>query len=549
MDPVPHEPVPQEPGTRAPEAPLPSAEATSARLAVARAGAAAAGMRGAGLADLEAAFLANAQALEGVSALQVRLLEALQRGDRSELVLANVRGLNEAFRGLSSVQERLLERLAQPPPSPGGRALPLLLLGLCGVLVLCTWALVGAIQRHGDQQPDPGLATEQAASLLQAGREEAARGAREEAARLAAQLGDSEQRTRSLQERLDAEREAAAERAREISSKEAEVDGLRRQVAAAQNEAVKLVALENEIKLLTQESALVEPRMRGLEREVDEQRRENTELRKRLAAYAMGLEEPPAREPVPAPSAPAGVQAPASGAGVPLAAQLPPPRDLPAMAPEAPGTPALPVAPEASRVPPPAAGSPERPRNLAARAPLAPAPGAPPPSAPPPAAEPPAAEPAAGPSRGVAPVAPPAGALRGTDGEGLASAARPVSRDPAALESVRGTLNTLLAGAGARRPDGWTFTRIDGVAQDRLRGVRAERRDASGLLLETVEAAEAGFTLEAATRRVTLELVQGVRSTPGGRAPARESRIEAVVAEGEAAALFARSGLQVVRAR
>lgn len=526
MDPLPHEP-----GTRPPEAPLPSAEATSARLAVARAGAAAAGMRGAGLADLEAAFLANAQALEGVSALQVRLLEALQRGDRSELVLANVRGLNEAFRGLSSVQERLLERLAQPPPAQGGRALPLLLLGLCGVLVLCTWALVGAIQRHGDQQPDPGLATEQAASLLQAGREEAARAAREEAARLAAQLGDSEQRTRSLQERLDAEREAAAERAREISTKEAEVDGLRRQVAAAQNEAVKLVSLENEIRLLTQESALVEPRVRGLERELDEQRRENTDLRKRLAAYALGLEEPPARAPAPEPA--------------------PEPAAEPAAASPAGAAPAPAGAAGGSSVPPPAARSglpaevpaAQRPRNLAAReAPEAPGPAA---------GLPPALEPAPLPVRApaAAPSAPPAGALRGTDGEAARAPAAPVSRDPAALESVRGTVNALLAGAGARRPDGWTFTRIEGVAQDRLRGVRAERRDAGGLLLETVEAAEAGFTVDAATRRVTLELVQGVRSTPGGRAPARESRIEAVVAEGEAAALFARSGLRVVRTR
>lgn len=507
-------------GAPAGEAALPSAEATASRLAVARAGAAAAGLRGAGLADLEAAFLANAQALEGVSSLQVRLLEALQRGDRSELVLANVRGLNDAFRGLSAVQERLLERLSQPPAAPGGRLVPLLLLGLCAVMVLCTWALVGAIRLWGEAQPEPGAAAEQAAQLLQAGREEAARSAREEAARLAAQLGDSEQRARTLQERLDAEREAAAGRTRELSAKEAEVDGLRRQAAAAQNEALKLVALENEIKLLTQESALVEPRVRGLERELEEQRRENTELRKRMAAYAMGLEDPPAarlplvpaaQEPVPQPAA---RQAPAAPGAAP-AAPLPPADDL-------------------------------RPRNLAVREP---------------------AERAAAPAQGPAPAAPPATPLPALAGNGVppAAAAVPalrggetapsrapaaaVSRDPQALEQVRGTVNALLAGAGARRPDGWTFTRIEGVAQDRLRGVRAERRDASGLLLETVEADEAGFTVDPLTRRVTLELLQGRRIPPDGRAGATTSRIETVVAEGESAALFARSGLRVVRTR
>lgn len=482
---------------------LPGEQATGARLAVARSGATR--MRGAGLADLEAAFLANAQALEGVSTLQARLMEALQRGDRSELVLANVKGLNEAFRGLCTVQERLLERLSQPPQGPGARMVPLLLLGLCAVMVLCTWALVVAIRGDGAGAREGTLEAEQLAGLLQTGREEATRSAREEVERLSAQLGESEQRARTLQERLDAEREAAAARVRDLGAKEAEVDGLRRQAAAAQGEALRLVALQDEIRLLTQESALVEPRMRGLERELEEQRRDNTELRKRLAAQAMGLE---------------GLPRAASPEGVPGPVREPV-REAPAAAvPAAPLPPASPLTPEG------------RPRNLARREPSAPA-------------VVPEPEPSPGaPSR---PVAPPA--VRGSEEALEPSPAGPVSRDPQALEQVRGSVNALLGGAASRRPDGWTLARIDGVAQDRLRGVRAERRTAGGLLLETVEAAEALFTVDRITRRVTLELVQGQRSLPDGRGVARESRIEAVVAEGEAAALFERAGLRVVRVR
>lgn len=492
---------------------LPGEQATGARLAVARSGAAR--MRGAGLADLEAAFLANAQALEGVSTLQARLMEALQRGDRSELVLANVKGLNEAFRGLCTVQERLLERLSQPPQGPGARMVPLLLLGLCAVMVLCTWALVMAIRGDGAGAREGTLEAEQLAGLLQTGREEATRSAREEAERLAAQLGESEQRARTLQERLDAERESAAARVRDLGAKEAEVDGLRRQAAAAQGEALRLVALQDEIRLLTQESALVEPRMRGLERELEEQRRDNTELRKRLAAQAMGLEG------LPRAAAPEAARE-AAREGVPGPVREPM-REAPAAAsPAAPLPAASPLTPEG------------RPRNLARREPSAPA------AAPAPESVAPSA-----------PASPPAAptAVRGSEEAPEPSPAGPVSRDPQALEQVRGSVNALLGGAASRRPDGWTLTRIDGVAQDRLRGVRAERRAAGGLLLETVEAAEALFTVDRLTRRVTLELVQGQRSLPDGRGIARESRIEAVVAEGEAAALFERAGLRVVRVR
>jgi hypothetical protein len=125
----------------------------------------------------------------------------------------------------------------------------------------------------------------------------------------------------------------------------------------------------------------------------------------------------------------------------------------------------------------------------------------------------------------------------------------PVVRDRGTVEQVRTTLNQLLDGARARRPDSWTLARVDGVAPDRLRGVVAQRLDPSGQVLETVEAREAYFWVDRAARRVQLELVEGVRTVGTQRGEFLKGRMEAVIAEGDAAMVFARSGLQVLRER
>ncbi len=511
--------------------PLPRAEASGARALALSGGGPAATLGAAGLGELATAFTANAQALEGVGALQVQLLEALKRSDRSELVLASAQGLNDSFRSLGAIQKALLEQLEKlrgPAVAPAGRAVPLLLLGLCAVVMLATWALVGAIRDFGSAQPDARLITEHTAQLLQSGRDEAAEGARHEAQRLQSQVKDGEERVRTLQERLDAEREEGAQHQRELSAKESELDALRRQAAAAQNEALKMMSLENEIKLLSADAALVDPRIRGLERELEEQRRDNTQLRKRIASSEMGYAEAP--DPPPSSAPPPGASRPSAPTAVPLPERT------------ASGGPVVRVTRPLDPAEPPTVsyeGGAE--------------PG--------PTTVPPAWSPPPSPATAFAPP-PPLGAASGGDGppapaslpgqRPMAAEARsepPSSRDPALVEQVRTTFNTLLEGARARRPDYWTFARVDGVAHDRLRGVVAQRHDSTGRVLETVEAREALVWVDQAAKRVTLELVEGVRTIEGQRGDFREGRMEAVVADGEAVALFTQSGLRQVRTR
>ena len=64
--------------------------------------------------DLVQAFRLNAEALHRLEALQGELARAVQRSDRSELVLQSTQALNETFRGLATIQRSLLERLEAP---------------------------------------------------------------------------------------------------------------------------------------------------------------------------------------------------------------------------------------------------------------------------------------------------------------------------------------------------------------------------------------------------------------------------------------------------
>lgn len=427
---------------------------------------------GAGLpvAELARAFQSNAEALRTLGSMHADLLQAVQRNDRSEMMLASTQALNDTFRQLAHIQREILGRLEENTAraSRGGRLVPLLLLGVVGVVVLATWVLVDMGQRFIDTQPDAAALTAQAARLLQEGREEAAASSQAEAARIKALLEESEERLRGSQSRLDQEREERAQAQRELGTKEAELDALRRQAGVAQTEALKMVSLEAEVRDLTAKVTVSEPRLKALSEELDEVRRENARLRRKLAGAAYGL-----------------------------------PDEDPALTPESlrppPGTPGA----------PPSA----RPTNLLGSPPSAPAPAA----------------------------SPPAPAVR----------PEPESaRDPRLLGQVRTTLNSLFEAARTGRTDYWQVMRVDGVTQDRLRGVIANRYDAEGRLLETVEAQEAFVWVERDRRRVLFEVREGQRIAGGQRSSLPEGKLTSVVAEGEAmVSVFSQAGLRMVRTR
>lgn len=299
---------------------------------------------GAGGGDLARAFHANAEALRGLGALQAQLLEALQRNDRSELVLASTQGLNESFRHLTLIQRELLGRLERggEQVQRAGRAVPLLLLGLVAVVVLATYVLVDLGQQFIDRNDPRGL-TDHAVARMQEVRDEATRTTSADLERSRAEVAAAEERRQALERQLDQERLEHAQAQRDLGAREAELEGLRRQFGAAQNQALTIPSLESEIKDLTLKVASGEPRLKQLEQDLDEARRENGRLRRRIAGSALGMPDeevasaPPA---VPAPRAPEPARAPPSAPAAPegpAPSAVPPPEDAAAPRAEAEG--------------------------------------------------------------------------------------------------------------------------------------------------------------------------------------------------------------------
>jgi hypothetical protein len=438
-------------------------------------------------AELARAFQANADALGRLGQMQAEMMQALARNDRSEMMLASTQSLNETFRHLTLIQRELLGRLEHgvADTKRAGRAVPLLLLGLMAVVVLATYVIVD-VARQAIDRNDPRAITEHAMALMQKEREEAAGDAEADEQRIRAELRSEEDKRRALEAQVDRERDERAEAQREVTLKDTELAGLRHQFTTAQTEALKVPSLESEIRDLASKVAVSEPRTRALQEELDEARRENNRLRKKIAGEALGF---PADDP--------DVERPAPKAPEPT----PPPNAFP---------------------PPAPVGATE-----------SPAPGPPPNGTVSAPAAPPAATPAA-------PPAPTPPAARETEG----------SRDPRVLADVRSRLNRMLDAAGSQRPEYWQVMRVDAVTLDRLKGVIVNRYDADARLIESVEAREAFVWVERDKRRVMLELRQGERVVGAARTPLPDGKFQAVLAEGEALTqVFAASGLRLIGSR
>jgi hypothetical protein len=280
------------------------------------------------IADLARAFQASAEALRGVHDMQLDMAKALKRNDRSEMMLQSTNALNETFRGLMLVQREMLSRMNAFAAPPRNRAVPLMILGLLVVVIAGVYLVLDYVEERAGKGPDAETVAQDRVALYQRGREEAAREKESEAFRLRQLLEESDRREQEARAKLDAERETVDGMKRNLQELEAERDGIARQAAVAQSEAIRARAVEGEMRDLSTKLAVVEPQLLRLEAELQAQRSENLRLKKRLASFESNL--PPEDEPRPSANPPAPPPAPAKPSESKPGEPSPPPPGPPA---------------------------------------------------------------------------------------------------------------------------------------------------------------------------------------------------------------------------
>ena len=291
--------------------------------------------------ELARAFQANAAALEGLGAMQARMVQALERNDRSEMILASTQTLNETFRHLTTIQRERLARMERGADDTrrASRAVPLLLLGITAVVVFLGYFVIDLLQQSLEKN-DPRLYTTAAVETIKEVEQQATAKNEAELQRMKAELAENEDRRRDLERRLDDERAAQAQTQRDLGESRAELDGLRGQMGSAQRQVLTIPTLEGRIRELESEQLTREPRLKRMEEDLEAERRENARLRKKIGSAAIGLpDEEPGAPPFPAPS-------PAA----PTPAGKPTPEPAPTPAPKEP-TPATPTPAETAKPP------------------------------------------------------------------------------------------------------------------------------------------------------------------------------------------------------
>jgi hypothetical protein len=261
------------------------------------------------LRELALALRTSVETMHGVRDLQAELVKSLKRQDRSELVLQSTQALNDTFRNLSTIQRELVSRLeGAPQTGGGGRIIPLLLLGLLVVFLGGVYVVLDVLDQMRAERPDTALVAEQASQrTLTAFREGKAEGgdvAELALSRLQDQLQQMEERERALRLKLDAETGGRGEREAEIRGLEVERDGLAAQIRAAQSEVLARRAVEEELRAVNGQLAVMEPRMLDLEASLRAEKSENARLRERLGAIGLGRPDPGAADEAEGPAEP-----------------------------------------------------------------------------------------------------------------------------------------------------------------------------------------------------------------------------------------------------
>jgi hypothetical protein len=264
------------------------------------------------LAALAAAFQANAEALRRSQEVQADLHRALERADRSEMVVQTTGALNETFKGLTTVQRALVQRVTESEKEArtGRLFLPLLVLASIAVIGGVLWLVLQYVEHWRDQTVGTSDVATQLAGQFQRGVEQ---GRADEAGAQKSRAASQEERIRALEQSL-----AAAQSERDAKSAAAvaaagELSALRAEVQTSRVDALKVRALEEEADRLRREASAKDPELDRLRRELAEERKDNAALRRQLGDAALlrtvGKEaaaspEPSMGEPSPAPDAP-----------------------------------------------------------------------------------------------------------------------------------------------------------------------------------------------------------------------------------------------------
>ena len=240
--------------------------------------------------ELVQAFRMNAEALNCLQAMQQELVDAVQRSNRSEMMLQNTQALNQTFRNLTQVQRTLMDRLEASAAPRRNRMVPLMLLGLLVVLVGGVAALVEAIRQGGGTTAvDQAQLAEQVRATYARGREEGAAHRVADIARMEEAITAAQRRVAQHQEALDASLRERQELERGQQALEYTNQELAQQVAVGRQASFAQRALEAEIEKLRREHAAADSVVKAHEEEARELRAMNQKLRKRIVDAELDL--------------------------------------------------------------------------------------------------------------------------------------------------------------------------------------------------------------------------------------------------------------------
>ena len=263
------------------------------------------------LAALAAAFQANAEALRRSQEMQAELGRALQRADRSEVLLQSTGALNDTFKGLTTVQRSLLQQIdtSSKDARSGRWFLPVLVLAAMAVVGTGLWLVVHRMQEMERDVVGNGDIATQLSLAFDRGREQ---GTRDGAASSSPEVEGLRGRVQRLEADLLAASTDRDAKTAALAASLTDRGSLEGEVMLARNDSIRMKAVEQELNRMRAEAAVRDPDAERSKRDLAEERRINADLRQKLATLGLGkmpvvgpeddaaLPSAPPREPGPA---------------------------------------------------------------------------------------------------------------------------------------------------------------------------------------------------------------------------------------------------------